>query len=717
MSGRKLGGGRILGSGRGLAPPTLPSGSSSTIQRSLAQFVPSEGSSASFDSQNSSSPPVSSSPLPDFSQELTSNISLGRPSDGASSERKLVCPICSEEMLTLLQLNRHLDDAHQELPEVQQDEVRSWFDKQVFKAKKFQPLSVINQKLRGLDVFESNESLPLQHSSANGPKAAESTPIDPDDLITKSHWQRPGLNDLCTEPACSKRLGVLNGNVNCRKCGKLFCEEHTMYQMKLSRSAQHEPVRGYWYRVCETCYKSREGYNDHSGVTQDHTAEFVKMRRPRIERRNLEIQRLEKRLTKLTRLLANPPEEALAAAAAANAGPGGVASTILSPVATLTGQKNTRKALEQMVVVWEDDTAVSKCPFCQQEFGSWTLRRHHCRICGRVVCADPQTACSTDVGLTIAIRTFLVFALTDSDPVLLLLTWLPLLASANGASEKSPGARMSVDIRMCRECKSTLFSKRDFEAALAEKPPDQRAYETLRQFEFGIRKLMPSFQKALLPLQQAAAEEDDPSAPPRPQPTHAQIQEAAKIRKRLTDSFTKYDLTARRIRDLKTDSPTQERLQKAIYAAASNFLHAYMLPLKSVPRMLKTRSQPTHLRLASTSSSLNGLSPLRNGELASVDGDAASQTSETSTVVSALETEEKQTRERLAVLHEQRFLVKQMIDNARGAKRVEEVGALGRNLEELDKEIQAVEALVGSVEAKWEGLYRAGELSGLGTPR
>lgn len=39
-----------------------------------------------------------------------------------------------------------------------------------------------------------------------------------------------------------------------------------MYQMKLSRSAQHEPVRGFWCRVCETCYKSREGYNDHKGM-------------------------------------------------------------------------------------------------------------------------------------------------------------------------------------------------------------------------------------------------------------------------------------------------------------------------------------------------------------------------------------------------------------------------------------------------------------------
>lgn len=283
---------------------------------------------------------------------------------------------------------------------------------------------------------------------------------------------------------------------------------------------------------------------------------------------------------------------------------------------------------------------------------------------------------------------------------------------------------MSVDIRLCRECKTTLFSKRDFEAAIADKPADQRAYETLRQFEFGIRKLMPSFQRALLPLQQAAladaAEEDDydhgrAQKPKPPQPTHAQIQEAAKIRKRLTDSFTKYDVAARRLRDLKTDSATQKLLQKTIYAAASSFLHTYMLPLKSLPHLLKKTSSgtrgPTHLRLSSTSSlATNGLSPLRSSQLASEDAaETASQTSETSTAVSALETEEKQIRERLVVLQEQRFLVKQMVENARGARRFEEVGALGRNIDELDREIRTVEALVGGVEAKWEGLYREGQ--------
>lgn len=58
-----------------------------------------------------------------------------------------------------------------------------------------------------------------------------------------------------------------------------------------------------------------------------------------------------------------------------------------------------------------------------------------------------------------------------------------------------------IDVRLCKECKSTLFDKRDFDADLARKPADVRAYENLRQFERGIRLLMPKFQKLLITLQ------------------------------------------------------------------------------------------------------------------------------------------------------------------------------------------------------------------------
>lgn len=162
-------------------------------------------------------------------------------------------------------MTRHLDDNHKNLEEVKQDEVKDWFKTQMVKAKRFQPLAVLNQKFKNLDVFEPNEI--SRSSSQTGTVAPMIEPArsEQDEVITREHWQRRGPSDACSEPVCGKRLTSANGAVNCRKCGKLFCDEHTLYQMKLSRSAQHEPVRGIWCRVCETCYKSREGYNDRNG--------------------------------------------------------------------------------------------------------------------------------------------------------------------------------------------------------------------------------------------------------------------------------------------------------------------------------------------------------------------------------------------------------------------------------------------------------------------
>lgn len=492
---------------------------------------------------------------------------------------------------------------------------------------------------------------------------------------------------MCTDPLCDRRLGPLAGSVNCRCCGRLFCEEHTMYQMKLSRSAAHEPVRGVWCRVCETCYKSRGGYTD-LGLTRDHTASFTAMRTQRVDRHRLEIQRLEKRLSKLTRLLVDAPADAA-----------GNGTSLLGPVASLSGQKNQRKLIEQSVVTWEDDAAVAKCPFCRQEFGSWTFRRHHCRICGRVVCADPATGCSSEIGLNVAARESPVPPSHEQGltvPASLPTSEKPL--TANG--------QVSLDVRMCRDCKTTIFSHRDFAESLAHKPPDQRAYETLLQFERGIQMLLPSFQRSLSALQPS---DDHKHKPP---PTHAQIQEAAKIRKRLTDAFAKYDVAAKRLRDMKTTSPTQLRLQKAIYAYASTFLHTNLIPLKNVPKILKSGSSGNagHRRLLSGLNNVDkSHSPLRNREGSGFDAETSSLggASEASTAVSALETEEKEARERLVVLEEQRFMVQEMLNGARGTRRFEEVGALTKNLEELEREIEASRKMVSGVEERWEGLYSA----------
>jgi rabenosyn-5 len=274
------------------------------------------------------------------------------------------------------------------------------------KAKKFQPLAVLNQKLRGLEVFESNDERSAQtsvsHSRQNSGAAVPSAAVvarapeelaDPDQVVSQVHWQRITGLDACADPMCGKRLGGSNGQVNCRHCGKLFCEEHTMYQMKISRAAIHEPVRGMWCRVCETCYKTRAGYNDHTGLERNHFDFFKATRRKTVDKQNLEVSRLETRLTRLTQLLANPPPEA----------PQSAGNFLWS---SISGTKSQLRALEQSIVSWEDDASVTECPFCQQAFTQYAFRRHHCRVCGRVVCGDPATNCSSDIGLDVAAGTY-----------------------------------------------------------------------------------------------------------------------------------------------------------------------------------------------------------------------------------------------------------------------------------------------------------------------
>ncbi|KAI9849750.1 MAG: carboxypeptidase Y-deficient [Thelocarpon superellum] len=658
-SPRKLGGGRVLGTGRSLSPAIA---AAATAKRSSSLISPSV-SSVSLSSQVSTDTSTEA-------QDLSSRVSLDRgdpaAADVSTAHSRLVCPICNEDMVTLLQLNRHLDDDHQNLEEVEQDEVKSWFKTQMIKAKRFQPLAVLNQKLKGLDAFEPNEvtvgpTAPTKTSTA----PAEVSRPDPDEVVTRAHWQRSTGNDLCGEPMCGRSLNVVNGNVNCRKCGKLFCEDHTMYQMKLSRSAQHEPVRGFWCRTCETCYKSREGYNDHHGVCKDHSSTFTALRRKNVDKAYLDVTRLEKRLTKLTRLLTQSVEEN-----------GAGAGSVLWP---LSGPKSPRKMLEQSVVTWEDDASVAKCPFCQQEFSNYAFRRHHCRLCGRVVCGDPRTGCSTEVGLDIT-------------------------ANTNSHTEKD-STHVSVDVRMCRDCHKIVFGRRDFAQASAARPPAVKAYETLVQFERGIRLMLPKFQQLLTALQ-------DPKHVPSP----TQLSEASKVRRRLMESFSKYDAAARRLRDLPSTSSTQQRLQKAIYQKSTNFLHLHMLPLRALPKVLNHAAPPNGHAPSPLTPRTNGRRSLLGIKGQDVESTASSNISSTSSgtisiaAVSALEAEEKELRDRLIVLEEQQFFVHEMIADANKRRKFDEVGALAQNEDDLRREIRVVEGQLARLD--FAGAYTAGPAAG-----
>jgi rabenosyn-5 len=192
-------------------------------------------------------------------------------------------------------------------------------------------------------------------------------------------------------------------------------------------------------------------------------------------------------------------------------------------------------------------------------------------------------------------------------------------------------------------------------------------------------------------------------------PTAAQIAEATKVRKRLTDSFIQYETAARRIRDFTTTSSTQTRLQKAVYQQASNFLHLNMLPLKVLPKILKHASPHGAGASIGNGKLPNGNGKPNGGALASIRYndrlDTGSQAS-SSSALESLEAEEKELKEKLIVLEEQKFIVSEMLADARKRRKFEEMATLSANVDDLSNEIDALRGKVVRLEGDFEGLYR-----------
>jgi hypothetical protein len=181
------------------------------------------------------------------------------------------------------------------------------------------------------------------------------------------------------------------------------------------------------------------------------------------------------------------------------------------------------------------------------------------------------------------------------------------------------------------------------------------------------------------------------------------------VRKRLTDSFVQYESAARRIRDLTTTSPSQTKLQKSVYQQASNFLHLNMLPLKSLPKILKHAS-PHGAGGRTTPQSAGGrrgggaLASIKFGEKLET-GSQHGGSSTSAAALESLEAEERDLRSRLGVLEEQKFLVLEMLAEARRLRRFEEMAALSANVDDLSREIDGMQARVLRLEGDFREVY------------
>jgi len=73
--------------------------------------------------------------------------------------------------------------------------------------------------------------------------------------ITRNHWQADSSTSVCSASTCQEPFGFFQRRHHCRKCGGIFCWQHSSKQVKLDELARFHPEGGL-HRACERCYSS-----------------------------------------------------------------------------------------------------------------------------------------------------------------------------------------------------------------------------------------------------------------------------------------------------------------------------------------------------------------------------------------------------------------------------------------------------------------------------
>lgn len=229
----------------------------------------------------------------------------------------------------------------------------------------------------------------------------------------------------------------------------------------------------------------------------------------------------------------------------------------------IQGSNGDTRAAEQRITPWQDDAAVSKCPLCIASFHPLTNRKHHCRLCGTIICSLPQklpqrqSPCS--VLFVVDAKTRRIEEVGEG---------VDYGVRRAGAGDEEKFLR---GVRVCRSCRPVL-TRQQYWQEMASVPPFVRFYDAFINLEKEIEDALPQFQDLLLTLSN-----DD-------QPT----KEASAARKRLLDAFAQYDALAKRIRAIPCNAgSSQHHVQLAVITRANLFLQKHMFPLQSLPKQKK----------------------------------------------------------------------------------------------------------------------------------
>ncbi|KAF8894497.1 hypothetical protein BD779DRAFT_1609239 [Infundibulicybe gibba] len=234
--------------------------------------------------------------------------------------------------------------------------------------------------------------------------------------------------------------------------------------------------------------------------------------------------------------------------------------------AATEGGKGDIRSTEQRISPWQDDSAVSKCPLCLVSFHPLTCRKHHCRLCGQIICAlppkRPQRLVPCSLLFIVDSKSRKIEEVSEGVDY--------GVRKRAGSTGTGPGATKEAEeaekflkgVRICKQCRPVLL-RQQYQQERSHVPTFSRLYETFVLLEKEIEDSLPKFQELILTNKRSFC--------------HAEA---------IIEAFAQYDRLSKRIRHLPcVNGPgsSQDRVQMAVLARANLFLQKHMFPLQSLP--------------------------------------------------------------------------------------------------------------------------------------
>ncbi|KAL6869548.1 Zn finger protein [Amphichorda felina] len=73
------------------------------------------------------------------------------------------------------------------------------------------------------------------------------------DLPTRNHWKPDAEASICDDPACKRTFNYFVRRHHCRRCGNIFCDFHSSFEVPLDQDANFNP-RAVPSRTCNHCF-------------------------------------------------------------------------------------------------------------------------------------------------------------------------------------------------------------------------------------------------------------------------------------------------------------------------------------------------------------------------------------------------------------------------------------------------------------------------------